>query len=45
MEAPDGSTQPMTEEDLLMVRRFRPDMDDRLPIIEVVEETQVQQSE
>ena len=27
---PDGSTNPMTENDLIMIRKYRPDLDEKL---------------
>lgn len=37
---PDGATHPMTEEDLLIIRKERPDLDERIsyaaPVIEEV---------
>ena len=38
---PDGATHPMTEQDLLIIRKERPDLDERIsyaaPIIEEVQ--------
>ena len=37
-DIPDGSTNPMTPEDLLLVRKMRPDLDEKLMYAQIADD-------